>query len=60
MKHLFLLICVVTLLTTAGCIFPGHRGGGYYDEYHGHGEYQEHSEYQSYPEREMNGRMHAD
>jgi hypothetical protein len=42
MKYIILLISVVTLLTTAGCIFPGHRGGG---EDRGRGEYREHSEH---------------
>jgi hypothetical protein len=46
MKSILLLISVATLLTTAGCIFPGHGGGG---EYHGHGEYREHEEYQVVP-----------
>jgi hypothetical protein len=51
MKHIFRLISVVTLLTSAGCIFPGHRGGG--DE-RGHGEEhgreaREHSEHHGEP-----------
>jgi len=43
MKSVLLLICVVSLLTTVGCIFPGHQGGADY-QYLGHGEYREHSD----------------
>jgi hypothetical protein len=62
MKHILLLISVVTLLTTTGCIFPGHRGGGDYgghDQYRGHGEYREHPEYRDYPESGVDVRIHG-
>jgi hypothetical protein len=66
MKYIILLISVGTLLTTAGCIFPGREGGG---EYHDHGEYREHGEYHAVPapavvvrvpEPEVVVRVHAD
>jgi hypothetical protein len=57
MKHIILLISVVTLLTTAGCIFPGHRGGG---EGRGHEEYREHSEQHVDHGPEVVVRVHAD
>ncbi|HWW00312.1 MAG TPA: hypothetical protein VNZ64_11495 [Candidatus Acidoferrum sp.] len=63
MKHIILLLSVVTLLATSGCIFPGHGGGGEYrghDEYRGHGEYREHSEYREYPEPAVVVRIHPD
>ncbi len=66
MKSVLLLICVVSLLTTVGCIFPGHRGGeeyhnrGEYREYRGHGEYRERSEYPRYVEPGVSVRIHAD
>src|SRR5437763_17132436 len=41
MKSIILLISVVTLLTSAGCIVPV-RGGG---EYRGRGEYRDHRDY---------------
>ena len=63
MKFTLLLISAITLLTTAGCIFPGPRGGGQYrdhSEYRGHGEYRWHSGYRSYPEPGVNIRIHAE
>ena len=52
MKFILLLISVVTLLT-AGCIFPGPRGGGEYrgggERYHDRGEYRGHGDYRSEP-----------
>jgi hypothetical protein len=56
---MLLLICVVSLLTTVGCIFPGHQGGADY-QYLGHGEYREHSEYPGYAEPGVSVRIHAD
>ena len=62
MKSVLLLICVVSLLATVGCIFPDHRGGGDYrgQEYRGHGEYRERSEYPRYVEPGVSVRIHAD
>ena len=67
MKSVLLLICVVSLLTTVGCIFPGNRGGGDYrrdeyrgQEYRGHGEYRERSDYPRYVEPGVSVRIHAD
>lgn len=64
MKHILLLMGVVALLMSTGCIFPGghHGGGEYHDggEYHGHGEYREHSEYRSYPEPGVVIKIHPD
>jgi hypothetical protein len=65
MKHILLLISVVTLLTTTACIFPGHRGGGDYgphQEYRGHeegghGQDRERLDYRSYPEPEVDFRI---
>jgi len=60
-KFLLLSICAVGLLTTTGCIFPGHRGGDYHGEgYRGHGERHEHAEYRTYPEPEVNIHVRAD
>jgi len=42
MKYILLLISVVTVLTTAGCIIPVERGGG---DYRGHREFRHHSDY---------------
>jgi len=56
MKHILLLISVVALLTTTGCIFPGHRGGGEYNE---HGEYYGHTQYSNYSEPGVDVRIHA-
>jgi hypothetical protein len=63
MKHILLLISVVTLVGTTGCIFPGHRGGGDYgghEDHHGHGEYEGHSEYNHAPEPVVVVRVHPD
>ena len=57
MKYIILLISVATLLTTVGCIFPGHREGG---EHRGHGEYREHAEHHGDHEPEVIVRVHAD
>jgi hypothetical protein len=46
MKIILLLISVVTLLS-AGCIFPGPRGGG--GEYRERGEYRDHEDYRREP-----------
>ena len=62
MKRILLLLSAVTLLTTAGCIFPGHRGGGEYrghEGYRDHREYREHSEYRSAPEPGIDVRLHV-
>ena len=49
MKHILLLISVITLVTSTGCIFPGHRGGG--GEFHDRGEYRGGGDYrEQYPE----------
>jgi len=61
MKQILLLISVVTLLTTTGCLFPGHRGGGDYghhEEYRGHDEGRRGPEYRSYPDPAVNVRIH--
>jgi hypothetical protein len=69
MKHILLLISVVTLLTTTGCIFPGHRGGSDYghpeefrgrEDDRGHGEDRQRSEYRSSPEPVVVVRVHPD
>ena len=57
MKSILLLISVVTLLMTVGCIFPGRRGGG---EYHDHGEYREHVEHHGEPGPAVVVRVRAD
>lgn len=36
MKPFLLFTCVITLLATTGCFFPGHRGGR--DHWHDRGE----------------------
>jgi hypothetical protein len=68
MKHILLLISVVTVLTTTGCIFPGNRGGGDYghhEEYRGHEEDRGHwqegdrSGYRSYSEPAVDVRIHG-
>jgi hypothetical protein len=61
MKFILSLVGAVALLTTTGCIAPGHRGGGEYHEheYHGHGEYRDHPTYHS-PEPGVDIRIHAD
>lgn len=62
MKIILLLISGVTLLTTAGCIFPGDRRGGDYrgqGEYRSHEDYREHSEHRD-PEPGVSVRIHAD
>ena len=69
MKHILLLLSVLTLLMTAGCIFPGHRGGGDYHDgeyYRGHEDYRGHQEYggdgdyrEQYPEPGVSVRIHA-
>ena len=59
MKSILLLISVLALLATTGCIFPGHRGGG---EYHDHG-YRSHDGYRGHPgyaEPGVDVRIHAD
>jgi hypothetical protein len=64
MKSILLLLVAASLLTTAGCIFPGHRGGG--GEYREHGEFREHGdsrdrgEYRSYPEPGVKVRIQAE
>jgi hypothetical protein len=61
MKLIFLLVSVAALLTTTGCLFPGHRGGGEYRDhgpYRGHGDYR--GDYRSYPEPGVNVRIRAD
>lgn len=68
MKSILLVVCVFTLLTTVGCIFPGHRGGGDYrdheyrghERYRGNEEYREHSGYQNRYEPGVDVRIHAD
>lgn len=53
MKVILCLISGVILLTSAGCVFSGHRGDREYrahEEDRGHEEYREHSEYRSHPE----------
>ena len=63
MKHILLLINVVTLAAATGCIFPGHGGGGGYgghEDHHGHGEYEGHSEYHQAPEPVVVVRVHPD
>ena len=60
MKIILLLMSVVTLLT-AGCIFPGPRGGGEYrehGEFRGHREYR-HEEYRRDPEPGVDIRIHS-
>ena len=57
MKLILLLIGVVTLLMTAGCISPGHRGGG---EGRGREEYRKDSEHRSHPEPGVDVRIHAE
>jgi hypothetical protein len=47
MKYILLLISVVTVLTTAGCIIPVERGGG---DYRGHSGFRHHSEHRIYAE----------
>jgi hypothetical protein len=56
MKSILLLISVVTLCTTSGCFFVGHRDGG---EYREHGEYRGHAEHHAYyAEPEVDVRIH--
>jgi hypothetical protein len=57
MKFILLLISVVTLLVTAGCTSPGHRGGG---EGRGREEYRKDSEHRSHPEPGVDVRIHAE
>ena len=65
MKFILLLISVVTLLT-AGCIFPGPRGGGEYrggEGYRGHEEYRhgdDHPGYHGHPEPGVDIRIHGE
>ena len=70
MKHILLLISVITLATASGCIFPGHRGGGDYhdrgeynrghEDYRGRQEYRGHADYRDqYPEPGVNVRVYA-
>jgi hypothetical protein len=59
MKLILLLMSILPLTMAAGCIFPGHRGGGdYHDhgEYRGHDESRDRSEYRSYGEPEIEDR----
>ena len=62
-KYIVLFIGALTLLTTSGCIFPGHRGGGEYrdgGEYRGHGEYRGQPEYRGSPEPGVDIRIHGE
>ncbi len=56
MKHIFLLLGVIVLLATTGCVYEGHRGWHhrYYREYHGY------SEWPTYPEAGVDVHIHAE
>ena len=68
MKIILLLMSVIALLT-AGCVFPGPRGGEGYrgrGEYRQHGEYRDHDDYRrepgyrGHPEPGVDVRIHAE
>jgi len=46
-KQTLLLVSFGALLSTVGCVFPDHRGGGGYRD---QGEYRGHEEYRGRPE----------